>query len=50
MVHVDGESDRDPSTRGKSMDKAPVGNDVVDDAISAEHLKRVIPGFLESRF
>mmetsp|Transcript_6937 Transcript_6937/g.15140 ORF Transcript_6937/g.15140 Transcript_6937/m.15140 type:complete len:535 (+) Transcript_6937:18-1622(+) len=46
MVHVDGESNRDPSTRGKSMDKAPVGNDIVDDPISAEYLKRVIPGFV----
>ncbi len=46
LVHVEGESHRDPSTRGKSLDKAEVGNDIVDDAISAEFLKRVIPGFL----
>jgi hypothetical protein len=48
MVHVKDESRRDPATRGKSMDKAEVGNDVVDDAISAEYLKRVIPGFLRA--
>lgn len=46
LVHVENESNRDPATRGKSMDKAEVGNDIVDDAISAEFLKRVIPGFL----
>eukprot|EP00978_Attheya_sp_CCMP212_P012973 scaffold32351_cov60-Attheya_sp.AAC.11 len=46
MVHVDGESHRPANKRGKSTDSAAVGNDVVDDPISAEYLKRVIPGFI----
>lgn len=32
--------------RHKSNDKASVGHDVVDDAISAEHIKRLFPGLL----
>lgn len=46
LARVEGESRRDPSRRGKPMDNAPVGNDVVDDPLSAEYLSRVIPGFL----
>ena len=46
LVHVVDESTRDLLTRAKPMDKAPVGNDVVDDPLSVEYLSRVIPGFL----
>jgi len=46
LVHVEGESIRPRSSRGKPADGAPVGNDVVDDPLSAEYLGRVLPGFL----
>jgi hypothetical protein len=32
--------------RGKSMDKATVGNDVLEDPMSAEQLRRLWPGFV----
>lgn len=45
-AHVTGESRRDPANRGRPSDGAPVGNDVVDDAVSADQLRRVLPGFV----
>mmetsp|Transcript_32153 Transcript_32153/g.46839 ORF Transcript_32153/g.46839 Transcript_32153/m.46839 type:complete len:565 (-) Transcript_32153:72-1766(-) len=45
-AHVKNESTRDGSTRETPSDNAPVGNDVVDDPLTIQALKRVIPGFL----
>ncbi|EJK68503.1 hypothetical protein THAOC_10306 [Thalassiosira oceanica] len=36
------------STRGKSQDKANVGNDLVQDPMTAEDLRRLWPGFIRS--
>lgn len=47
MAHVRKEGNTSSQrVRHKSNDKATVGNDVVDDPISAEHIKRLFPGLL----
>jgi hypothetical protein len=47
MVRVDGgEEMSSKRVRHQPNDKATVGNDVVDDPISAEHIERLFPGLL----
>lgn len=48
-VRVDGADGRDRrARRGKSMDKAAVGNDVLEDPLTAEDLRRLRPGFVRT--
>ena len=45
-AHVENSAKDHRTARGKSMDKAKVGNDVIQDPLTADDLRRLWPGFL----
>ena len=45
-AHVENAAKDHRTARGKSMDKAKVGNDVIQDPLTADDLRRLWPGFL----
>merc|ERR1719491_2330581 len=47
-AHVEGALADHRTTRGKSKDKATVGNDLIQDPMSAEDLRRIWPGFIRA--
>ena len=47
-VHVANAAEDHRTTRGQSMDKATVGNDVANDPMTAEELRRLWPGFVRA--
>ena len=47
-VHVEDLLDDNRKSRGVSLDKATVGNDLVQDPLTSEDLKRLWPGFLRT--
>mmetsp|Transcript_9518 Transcript_9518/g.20577 ORF Transcript_9518/g.20577 Transcript_9518/m.20577 type:complete len:569 (+) Transcript_9518:107-1813(+) len=47
-VHVEDAVPDRRTSRGKSMDKANVGNDLIQDPMTAEELRRLWPGFLRA--
>jgi len=47
-VHVEDAAEDDRTERGKSMDKATVGNDLVQDPMTADELRRLWPGFVRA--
>ncbi len=47
-VHVEDAAEDDRTERGKSMDKAIVGNDLVQDPMTADELRRLWPGFVRA--
>jgi len=47
-VYVDDALEDKRTTRGKSRDKATVGNDVVQDPMTADDLRRLWPGFVRT--
>jgi len=47
-VHVEHAAEDNRTRRGKSMDKATVGNDVLEDPMTAEELRRLWPGFIRT--
>jgi hypothetical protein len=48
LVHVEDALEDRRAKRGKSMDKAKVGNDLVQDPLTAEYLRRLWPGFVRT--
>jgi len=47
-VHVEDAAEDKRVSRGKSMDKARVGNDMLEDPMTAEELRRLWPGFVRT--
>jgi hypothetical protein len=47
-VYVENAAEDHRTTRGKSMDKATVGNDLVEDPLTAQDLRRLWPGFVRA--
>ena len=47
-AHVEDAVEDKRTVRGKSMDKAKVGNDLVQDSMTADELRRLWPGFIRA--
>ncbi len=47
-AHVEDAVEDNRTVRGKSMDKATVGNDLVQDSMTADELRRLWPGFIRA--